>query len=361
MGPVDDDEPEEMPQEDILRVGVLEKKIISNVVSWEARKAVLTKTHLCFSMKDETAMLEHIPLHEIINVFIEGQKPGQNKPRQPAEEGAADEMGGLLRSLSIDDAAKDVSSSKDAPQVMVIRTELWGHCFGRTFSYRCSDDKSFLYWYNFLTDAMRQAKQQYEEDEALQDKKGFEKQIWMARRVLRKVHDTNIVYQMALTTAITMSFICDIMEAELKPTPRSEGELAFLILDIIFTTVFMMEQGMMLFAFGTVFFTDVWNCLDLSLVLFSFVGLIAAGVSEIREVKIIRTLKIFRVVRLIRTFKAAHRIIGALARGLIPGWSRWRRGGGEEGRRGGTVERPRLCPKTLFVALLESHLTPHQS
>ena len=175
MGPVDDDEPEEMPQEDILRVGVLEKKIISNVVSWEARKAVLTKTHLCFSMKDETAMLEHIPLHEIINVFIEGQKPGQNKPRQPAEEGAADEMGGLLRSLSIDDAAKDVSSSKDAPQVMVIRTEPWGHCFGRTFSYRCSDDKSFLYWYNFLTDAMRQAKQQREEDEALQGQEGVRK------------------------------------------------------------------------------------------------------------------------------------------------------------------------------------------
>jgi len=120
---------------------------------------------------------------------------------------------------------------------------------------------------------------------------------------------------------------------ELKPRPGTDGELAFLILDIIFTSSFILEQSLMIFAFGSPphtspsspcnppltlplstttttstrlhtcpctspltprlatprqrFFHDPWNCLDLSLVVFSFMGLIAAGTSEIREVVVV--------------------------------------------------------------------------
>jgi len=51
--------------------GVLEKKLISNVVSWQGRLGVLTQNRLCFSKLGDDEMLDDIPLHEICNVFIE--------------------------------------------------------------------------------------------------------------------------------------------------------------------------------------------------------------------------------------------------------------------------------------------------
>ena len=214
-------QPEEMPQGDIVRVGILEKKIISNVVSWEERNAVLTWSHLCCSSRHENQSIiqDKIPLHEVTNVFIEGSSPGRSIPRQPAEASADDEMRATLGRLAAEDSSKYISHGKDAPQVMVIRTELWGHNFGRTFFYRSVDDVAFEKWFHLVTSHVKHAKKRFEIDEAVHDKSELEKQVWKVRRKLRSIHDKNVVYQAGLTTMITLSFVCDIVEAVRPPPP----------------------------------------------------------------------------------------------------------------------------------------------
>lgn len=107
--------------------GLLEKKILSSVVFWEARQACLTQSSLYFSMVGDDFVCDEIPLHEINNVFIDG------------------------------DAKGDGGTSEDK-KTLVIRTDIMGFNSGRTYIHRTKRPEDLLMWNRELNVAVRNAK-----------------------------------------------------------------------------------------------------------------------------------------------------------------------------------------------------------
>ena len=272
--------------------GLLEKKILSSVVFWEARQACLTQSSLYFSIVGDDFVCDEIPLHEITNVFIDG------------------------------DAKGDGGTSEDK-KTLVIRTDINGFNSGRTYIHRTKRPEDLLMWNRELNVAVRIAKVEHSYNQEIAGKSSLFRVVHSLRRGLRTIHEGK-VFQICVGIIILCSFALDIAEAELLPDKDSLMHEWFVSLDMLFTFMFVLELALNLFTHSyqrfKSFREDSWNVLDLVIVTVAVATLLLSesGSTDGNTIKMFRLIKIFRIVRLFRRLKSLNRIVVALSAAIIP-------------------------------------------
>ena len=163
----------------------MDLKIMASVVFWEARRVFLTDTELVLSKAAEPALVSaSILLHDILNVF---------EDKQHAEEGAEGE------------------------HVLVLRTDACSASFGRTYILRMHDSEKFNEWFPFLQRRVEEARRRHDEELAVEGLSSIQKGIYRSRQAIRR-RLSSIAYQKFAAVLILLSFLCDVLEAELLPS-----------------------------------------------------------------------------------------------------------------------------------------------
>ena len=279
--------------------GLLEKKILSSVVFWEARQACLTESSLYFSIVGDELVCDEIPLHEITNVFIDGEAKLDGKS-----------------------GVGDGGTSEDK-KTLVIRTDINGFNSGRTYIHRTKRPEDLLMWNRELNVAVRNAKVEHSYNQEIAGKSSLFRYVHSLRRGLRTIHEGK-VFQICVGIIILCSFALDIAEAELLPDKDSLMHEWFVSLDMLFTFMFVLELALNLFTHSyqgfKSFREDSWNMLDLVIVTVAVATLLLSesGSTDGNTIKMFRLIKIFRIVRLFRRLKSLNRIVVALSAAIIP-------------------------------------------
>jgi hypothetical protein len=81
-----DDQAELVPAENVAKKGEMDLKIMSSVVFWEQRIVTLTNQELFLSKPtDPDKVSARVSLHDVLNVFVEGEGPGEEEEAAAAE------------------------------------------------------------------------------------------------------------------------------------------------------------------------------------------------------------------------------------------------------------------------------------
>mmetsp|Transcript_16679 Transcript_16679/g.55540 ORF Transcript_16679/g.55540 Transcript_16679/m.55540 type:complete len:677 (-) Transcript_16679:706-2736(-) len=268
-----------LPDESLwIKEGLLEKKRVGATVSWNPRRAVLTKDALFFAKPNTTIIIDEIPLEDIVNILEEFNE----------------------------------EDSKDIIREIIVETSPTGINAGRAYTYK-ADSHEHKDWLAAVKNAKTEKLEAMEYDQLLQ--KGKIRQI---RAHVKAIYESNLM-QIAVAGLIFISFITDLAQAEVLPEEGSEAQAKFFKMDIFFTVMFTLELFVNLFAKShnafAEFLSDGWNLLDVVIVIASLLTVLA---SDIPSVKVFRLIRVFRVARIFRRLKSLNRIISALACAVLP-------------------------------------------
>ncbi|EKX36484.1 hypothetical protein GUITHDRAFT_145749 [Guillardia theta CCMP2712] len=232
-----------MPRTNILLKGDFDKKILrsrkpfSSIIVWEPTTIVMTSTSLSFSDVGVDEVEDEILLHEVKNVFIQGQVGGAHEAMHPDDE-----------------------------RTLVIRTDPHGNNCGRTYIFRCKTPEECNQWRTAVKAAYKAAQAREEREKILSNMTAGQKALWYARTRVRCFYDS-FKGQIIVAILIFTSFASDITEAQILPDSGSFQDQVFRKLEMFYT--------MSVLALG-----------------------LSIGVPQ---VKMFRLVKIFRVIRLIRS------------------------------------------------------------
>ena len=273
------------PQATWLYNGVIEKKVVSRVVTWHKIRAVLTKEHLFFSHDPgdpvnghkAAVVQDHVPLHEVQSIYVDPEP--------------------LHRQL-------------------IITTVEGGYNLGRKYVHRCRTTEELMIWHSMLQSTMQEAQAEHsrkEFDELYGD--NFLQQ-WRSRALSFYQHNW---VQGCIAMIICASFVGDCAEAQLLPEEGSSQEQVFVDLDLAFTLAFTLELIINVFSKSDdnfrPFYSDSWNLFDLFVVV---MAIATKFLTAIPQLKLLRLVRIFRVARLFKKVRSLNRIINALTSSLVP-------------------------------------------
>ena len=124
------------------------------------------------------------------------------------------------------------------------------------------------------------------------------------------------------TAVIVLAFMSNVIEAEIRPAQGSPTARILEGFETFFVIAFSIELVWNIVAnFWTPFLKDVWNYLDVIIVVLSWVSQISSGTGQgqgVGGITAIRLLRVFRVVRLLKMFGRLRLIVNALASSVIP-------------------------------------------
>ena len=115
----------------------------------------------------------------------------------------------------------------------------------------------------------------------------------------------------------------DMVEAQVLPTPNSQEERNFFIIDAVFTAIFTIELIINIFAHSNdnfkPFYKNKANWFDFFIVVVSVFNVIltASGV-DLSNIKILRLLRLGRAIRLFNSLKDLQRLLAAVSEAVYP-------------------------------------------
>ena len=180
---------------------------------------------------------------------------------------------------------------------MIIRTEPCSASCGRTYILRIRDPQVFEEWLPILQRRAREESCRHERELAVSGMSSLQKHIYLSRAAIRR-HLGSTGYQKFAALIILISFLCDIMEAQVLPAPGSLGDNVLGILDYLFTAYFVIELILNVASHHPTWILEVGNLMDAFVIFVTAASVyLAAGIPQL---KILRIIKVFRVVRIFR-------------------------------------------------------------
>jgi len=128
-----------------------------------------------------------------------------------------------------------------------------------------------------------------------------------------------------VAVVILASFLLDVAEAQILPSPGTPERQTFIVVDALITLIFTAELALNIFAHSDhgmmLFCSKPSNCADLFIVvvcLFNmFAGLLGVDL-QAESIKLLRLLGIVRVVRLLTSLKDLNKILRGCSAAVVP-------------------------------------------
>jgi len=140
--------------------------------------------------------------------------------------------------------------------------------------------------------------------------------LYILRNKLSRGYDHSSV-QVAFACVIALNFLCNVTEKAVLPEDGTAAKRVFVVLDIIFTSVFTFELLWNMSAnLVARFIFDLWNIFDTFVVVTSILSLIPT--LNLPGVSVLRLLRVFRAVRLFRKLASLRVLFNALLKSLAP-------------------------------------------
>eukprot|EP00960_Hanusia_phi_P046553 757896-Hanusia_phi.AAC.8 len=213
-----------LPDESLwIKEGLLEKKRVGATISWNPRRAVLTKDTLFFAKPDTKNIIDELPLDQIVNI---------------------------LEQFNQEDSKEEVRRE------IIFETSAEGINAGRAFTYR-AESHEHKDWLSAVQNA------RHEKLEAIEFAIILESGKLRQIRARVKVMYESYFVQITVAALIFISFGTDLAQAELLPEDGTKAQENFFKLDIFFTAMFTIELIINLFAKSqdafAEFVSDGWN------------------------------------------------------------------------------------------------------
>lgn len=138
------------------------------------------------------------------------------------------------------------------------------------------------------------------------------------RATLRKIVESNTFERGILTVIILNSIVLGL--EVIPPVANHIGEL-LVVLNVIFTAVYVIEAAMKITAWGGNYFKDGWNIFDFVI---TITCLIPAGstMGAARVFRVLRILRTLRVLRLVSSLRPLRKIVATMVKSLAGiGWT----------------------------------------
>mmetsp|Transcript_56389 Transcript_56389/g.160066 ORF Transcript_56389/g.160066 Transcript_56389/m.160066 type:complete len:1173 (-) Transcript_56389:145-3663(-) len=139
------------------------------------------------------------------------------------------------------------------------------------------------------------------------------------RAITKRIIDS-MVFHAFMTVVILVNSVIVVLEDYVEGDQSSGRSNAFVILEVLFATVFMLEFVMKLFVLHMKYFKSKWNCFDFFLVVLSIPSLIlefsswGKGVPNAQVLHLTHSLRVLRMLRLVRLARFCYMAIGMLRR-----------------------------------------------
>eukprot|EP00960_Hanusia_phi_P000654 16901-Hanusia_phi.AAC.3 len=270
----------QIPQsEQQIQHGILEKKRIGSLITWEPREAFLTSEKLLFAKLESEFVLDEIPLLDVATVSTE--------------------------------VSKDSEQDEDWME-LIIETVAGGFNSGRTYIFRAREAECKA-WKDAINNQYAREVERRKREIAYA--RGHLKRV---RDKAKEIYDSTMV-QSGIAILILISFSMDLAQAQILPEEGSSEAKMFYQIDVAFATIFTVELAVNLFTKSRKmfldFYSDGWNLIDVVIVALSLLTVLA---SSIPSFKVLRLVRVFRVARIFRKLKSLNRIITALASAVLP-------------------------------------------
>jgi len=102
------------------------------------------------------------------------------------------------------------------------------------------------------------------------------------------------------------------VQADWGETASNEVQPHWLVLEVVFMVIFVLELSLKVFGFGNTFFSDVWNILDFFIIIASVVDVtvtLGTDASGAEHLSTLRLVRVFRVVRAVNTFERLNLLV----------------------------------------------------
>jgi len=306
-------------EEDALKMGVLQKRIVAETVTWRDRFLCLTRNAVEVCDTDPHVVRDFIDLEDISEIMTGVQAKKFEDPKMHR----TNPTSSLEASPAIQGGHQSVLGD---PSLGVDRQDLgeWVHSFAikvdkrkRAYYFRTKDEKESLEWIDAIKAAQKECatKRRRESTKTISQK---------TQRWARQAYSSQ-PYEFGLCFVLITNFVVSIAETEMT-AQNKDPELVhiFNLIDYVYTGVYTLELFFNLFANWRTFNTSWWNFIDTLVVILSVTLMIldivnppATGEGGFPATTI-RLVRVFKVVRIFGRLRKLNEILTAIAATIMP-------------------------------------------
>jgi hypothetical protein len=311
--------------QDVLREGILEKRIVGKEITWAPRFVSLTKEALLFTVEAGGEIRDSVKLIDIARcgatqsndhtLFLNGREDADNHKKGGTAMSKTRSFVGSFHSVT-----HSKPESADEPQPTAPVVSEWDHSleicterFGRTYYLRAETEEEKNEWDTAINHGIKDAILQRKLDMQLSVRRRFKLRL---RRLVNSRLCQNLI-----SLLLVINFVVNVYDAETLYEDGTQTRATLDYLDSAFTVIYFVEliTNMYVHWFRK-FFTNGWFVFDFIVVIFSVAESIVTLVSNQSSggLAIIRMIRIFRIVRVFNKLKSLQRVILGISSTLLP-------------------------------------------
>ena len=307
--------------DEVLREGILEKRIVGKEISWAPRYVSLTKDALLFTVNPGGEVRDSVKLLDIARcgdthsndhaLFLNGNEKADKGLKKSTSAAALSKTRSFVGSFT--------SARQETEEQTKVASE-WDHSleihterYGRTYYLRAETEEEKDEWEQAINQAYTGAVEKQKHDLQLSLRRRFKLRM---RRVVNSKLCQNCISLLLVT-----NFVLNVYDSEACHEDGSEMRALLDNADSAFTVIYFLELMVNMYVhWFKSFFTNSWFIFDFIVVMFSVIESIVVLVHEegAGGLAVIRMIRIFRIVRVFNKLKSLQKVILGISSTLLP-------------------------------------------